>query len=168
MSEPRTSSRFFSFPNPVNETSARAVATGVVLMSVLFLVLRSGWVLVPLTFGFWARVLAGPKFSPLGRIATQVVTPALKINHKFVAGPPKRFAQGVGVVFSTTASILWATGSLGAAQIVIAMLVVAASFEAFLAICFGCIMFAGLMRIGVVPESVCIECSNISLRTKTS
>ena len=172
MAEPRTPStsreRFFSFPNPVNETSARTVATGVVIMSVLFLVLRSGWVLVPLTFGFWARVLAGPKFSPLGRIATQVVTPALKINHKFVAGPPKRFAQGVGVVFSTTASVLWATGALGAAQVVIAMLIVAASFEAFLAVCFGCIMFAGLMRLGVIPEEICVECSNINLRSKTS
>ena len=159
---------FFSFPNPVNETSARTVAAGVVVMGIAFLVLRSGWVLVPLTYGFWARVLAGPKISPLGRIATQVVTPALKIEHRMVAGPPKRFAQAVGVAFSTVASILWITGAIGAAQVVIVMLVIAASFEAFLAICFGCIMFAGLMRIGVIPDEVCAECANISLRTKTS
>jgi hypothetical protein len=92
---------FFSFPHPVNETSARVVAGGVVLMSVLFLILGQGWILIPLTYGFWARVLAGPKISPLGRIATQVVTPRLHIEHRLVAGPPKRFAQGVGVVFST-------------------------------------------------------------------
>lgn len=156
---------FFSFPNPVNETSARIVAGGVVLMGILFLVLGEGWVLVPLTYGFWARVLAGPTISPLGRIATQVVTPRLHVEHRYVAGPPKRFAQGVGVVFSTVASVLWATGNLGAAQLVIAGLVVAASLESFFAVCLGCIVFGWLMRIGVVPDDVCEECNNITLRS---
>lgn len=156
---------FFSFPNPVNETSARVVAGGVVLMGVLFLVVGSGWVLVPLTYGFWARVLAGPTISPLGRIATQVVTPRLHLEHRFVAGPPKRFAQGVGVVFSTVASVLWITGNLGAAQLVIAGLVVAASLESFFAVCLGCIVFGWLMRAGIVPENVCEECNNITLRS---
>lgn len=156
---------FFSFPNPVNETSARIVAGGVVLMGVLFLVLGSGWVLVPLTYGFWARVLAGPTISPLGRIATQIVTPRLHVEHRYVAGPPKRFAQGVGVVFSTVASVLWLTGNLGAAQLVIAGLVVAASLESFFAVCLGCIAFGWLMRIGVVPDDVCEECNNITLRS---
>ena len=45
-----------SFPNPVNETSARLVAAGVVAQAILFLVLREWWVLVPLTYGFLARV----------------------------------------------------------------------------------------------------------------
>ena len=36
----------FSFPDPVNETSARVVAAGVVLEAVLFLVFREGWLLV--------------------------------------------------------------------------------------------------------------------------
>jgi hypothetical protein len=156
---------FFSFPHPVNETSARIVAGGVVAMSVLFLVTQSGWVLVPLTYGFVARVLTGPTMSPLGRIATQVVTPRLKGNHKFVPGPPKRFAQGVGLLFSGAASLLWATGNLGAAQVVIAVLVVAAGLESFFAICLGCIMFGVLMRMGVIPEDICEECSNIHLRS---
>ena len=156
---------FFSFPNPVNETSARIVAGGVVLMGVLFLVLGNGWVLVPLTYGFWARVLAGPTISPLGRIATQLVTPRLNVEHRYVAGPPKRFAQGVGVVFSTVASVLWLTGNLGAAQLVIAGLVVAASLESFFAVCLGCIVFGWLMRIGLVPDDVCEECNNITLRS---
>ena len=84
--------KVFGFPNPVNETSARVVATGVVIMGVIFAVTQSGWVLVPLTYGFIARVLTGPFLSPLGRIATQVVTPRIRREHKFVAGPPKRFA----------------------------------------------------------------------------
>ena len=87
---------FFGFPNPVNETSARIVAAGAVVMGALFVATGNGWILVPLTYGFIARVLSGPKFSPLGLIATQVITPRIKVQHRFVAGPPKRFAQGVG------------------------------------------------------------------------
>ena len=69
--------KIFSFPNPVNETSARIVAGGAVLMGIAFAVTGNGWILVALTYGFVARVLAGPTFSPLGRLATQVITPKL-------------------------------------------------------------------------------------------
>ena len=45
--------QFFRFPDPVNETSARiVVALGVVVQAVAFLVLREGWILVPLVYGF--------------------------------------------------------------------------------------------------------------------
>ena len=101
------SSRIFGFPNPVNERSARWVATGVVLQAVVFLIVRQGWVLIPLTYGFTARVLTGPKLSPLGQLATRVLTPAMKGEGRLVPGPPKRFAQGIGLVFSLGASIAW-------------------------------------------------------------
>ena len=54
----------FSFPNPVNEKAARVVA-GVVLVTVL-VILATGWywLLIPLTYGFWARVLTGSTLSP--------------------------------------------------------------------------------------------------------
>jgi uncharacterized membrane protein YagU involved in acid resistance len=160
--------KIFSFPNPVNETSARVVATGVVIMGLLFAVTQSGWVLIPLTYGFIARVLTGPFLSPLGRIATQVVTPRIHRNHKFVAGPPKRFAQAIGVVFSTTASVLWLAGAHTAATVVILMLVAAAALEAFAGFCLGCVVFAQLMRWNIIPQSVCEECNNISLRANAS
>lgn len=160
--------KVFGFPNPVNETSARVVATGVVVMGIVFVITQSGWVLVPLTYGFVARVLTGPVLSPLGRIATQVVTPRIPIQHKFVAGPPKRFAQAIGVVFSATASVLWLLGAHTAATVVIVMLVVAASLEAFVGFCLGCVVFAQLMRWNVIPQSVCEECNNISLRLNAS
>ncbi len=157
--------RIFSFPNPVNETSARLVAGGVVVQAVLFLVLRQGWVLVPLTVGFVARVLTGPTLSPLGQLATRVLTPRLSVEHRFVPGPPKRFAQGVGMVFTLGASFAWLVGSPAVAYLLISGLIVAASLEAVLALCLGCKVFAGLMRLGVIPASTCAECANLSLRT---
>jgi hypothetical protein len=153
-----------SFPNPVNETSARLVAAGVVLESAAFLTLRQGWLLVPLVYGFVARVLAGPRFSPLARFVTQVVTPRLRVEHRFVPGPPKRFAQGLGVVFSGGAAVAWLAGAPVVAYVLLAMLVVAATLEAVFAVCLGCIVFAGLMRVGLIPESVCTECRDVTAR----
>ena len=151
------------FPNPVNEKAARTVATGVVAMGLLFAITGWGWVLIPLTYGFWARVLTGPKLSPLGQLATRVIAPRLG-EPTLVAGPPKRFAQGVGVVFTSAASVLFLTVGPTPARIVIGLLVVAASIEAFAGLCLGCKAFGLLMNAGLIPESVCEECADISKR----
>ena len=163
-----STSRFFSFPNPVNELSARLVATGVVLQSIAYLVIREWWVLVPLAFGFVARVASGPRVSPLGLLVTRVVVPRLDREPTWVPGPPKRFAQGIGATFSVTALVLESVGADTAAVVVIAMLLVAASLEAFVGFCLGCVMFSGLIRIGIVPESVCVECADITGRLSRS
>lgn len=162
--QPGRLGRLFTFPDPVNETSARLVATGVVLQGVIFLVVREWWVLVPLAVGFLARVAAGPRFSPLGRLVTQVVTPRLHRQHRLVPGPPKRFAQGMGLTFSAAALVAQLSGSHTLAVVLIAGLVVAASLEAFAGVCLGCIAFARLMRWGVIPESVCEACNDIGRR----
>lgn len=160
--------KLLSFPNPVNETSARLVATGVVVIGTTFFVTGNSWILAILTYGFVARVLSGPTLSPLGRLATQVITPRLKVQHRFVPGPPKRFAQGVGAAFTLTASVLFVSGATLSAQIVIAMLVVAAFLEAAFAFCLGCIVFGWLMRLGVIPDDVCEECNNFTARSWTT
>ena len=155
----------FSFPNPVNEYAARTVAAGVVVMAVAAIAFRQPWILIPLAYGFWARVLAGPTLSPLGQLATRVVAPRLPWGPKPVAGPPKRFAQGIGVVFSTTALVLWFGFGLSTATwVVVALLAVAATLESGFGICLGCIAFGYLMRAGVIPDDVCEACSNIALR----
>ena len=159
-----TRSELFSFPNPVNETSARLVASGAVAQGVAFLAVRQWWVLVPLAYGFLARVLSGPRFSPLGQFVTRVVTPRLGVEHRFVPGPPKRFAQGVGLAFSGGALVAWGLGAPVMSYVLVAGLVVAASLEAVFAFCLGCVVFNRLMRIGLIPEDVCLECADISGR----
>ena len=154
-------SKLFSFPNPVNETSARLVAGGVVLQGLAFLVIRQWWVLLPLVFGFLARVLTGPTLSPLGQFVTRVVTPRLPVQHRFVPGPPKRFAQSIGLLFSGGALIAWAADASLVSYILIVGLIGAATLESVFAICLGCIVFNQLIRWGLVPESVCVECAEI-------
>jgi hypothetical protein len=151
----------FSFPNPVNEVSARLVAAGVVVMCALTIAFDLRWATAVIAYGFVARVLTGPTLSPLGQIATRVVTPRLGLRARPVPGPPKRFAQGIGVAFSLTALILTVVGAWTAAEVVLGLLATAAFLESALGLCLGCKAFAVLMRIGVVPEDVCERCNDI-------
>ncbi len=156
------------FPNPVNEVSARLVAAGVVAMGVTFLVLGSGWVLVPLTYGFVARVLTGPTLSPLGQLVTRVVTPRVPPQwYRDVPGPPKRFAQGIGAMLTVGASLAWVAGAPVVTYALVAMVVVAASLEAAVAFCLGCVIFNRLMRWGIIPADVCVACNDLSERLAT-
>ncbi len=156
--------RLFSFPNPVNEVAARIVAGGVLVLAATELATSQRWLLVPLVYGFLARVLTGPKLSPLGLFATKVAVPRLPFAARLVPGPPKRFAQTIGLTVTTAALVAWLTGALGLSDIFIALLIVAATLESVFAICLGCKAFAALMRVGVIPERVCLECADISAR----
>jgi Domain of unknown function (DUF4395) len=150
-----------SFPNPVNEVSARLVAAGVLLMAIVTIALGLEWMTVVIAYGFAARVLAGPTLSPLGQFVTRVVTPGLGVAERPVPGPPKRFAQGIGLTFSLTALVLTLLGEWTAAEVVLALLASAAFLEAALGICLGCKAFALLMRAGAIPEEVCERCNDI-------
>ena len=160
--------RLLSFPNPVNEVAARLVAAGVVALCATILVSRQTWLLIPLAYGFVARVLTGPKLSPLGQLATRVVVPRLPFAAKPVAGPPKRFAQGIGATLSVGALVAALAGATTLAFVLVAMILVAATLESVFAICLGCKIFAALMRVGVIPASVCADCADISGRLAAS
>jgi hypothetical protein len=154
-------SALFSFPNPVNEISARLVAAGVVLMCLLTVVLGLRWATVVIAYGFVARVLTGPTLSPLGQFVTRVVTPRLGLAERPVPGPPKRFAQGIGAAFSLTALVLTGLGDWTAAVVFLGLLATAALLESAFGLCLGCRAFAVLMRAGVVPEEICARCNDI-------
>lgn len=155
--------RIVGFPDPVNEIAARIVATGVVALAVTYLVTRSPVVLAVLAYGFVARVVTGPTLSPLGRMASSVLAPRFG-PPRLVPGPPKRFAQAMGVTFTVGALVAHALGAGTVAVALIAGLTVAASLEAALGLCLGCKIFGLLMRLGVIPESVCAACADLSLR----
>jgi hypothetical protein len=159
----------FAFPNPVNEVSARLVAGGVLLMAVVALVLGQHWLLIPLAYGFLARVATGPTLSPLGQVVTKGVTPRLGVEPKFVPGPPKRFAQAIGATLTVSALVLfYGFGATTAADVLLGLLVVAATLESVFAYCLGCKIFALLMRTGIIPDDVCEECNDIWARGRTA
>ena len=158
---------FFRFPDPVNETSARLVAAFVVAEAVVFLVTREAWMLVPLTYGFLARVATGPTLSPVGQFVTRVATPQVEgrirgrnpdFRSRQVPGRPKRFAQAIGLAFTASASIAWVLDARAAALALIGLLAVAATLEAAFAICLGCIAYSAIWG--------CADCDDISERLR--
>jgi hypothetical protein len=159
----------FGFPNPVNEKAARAVAGGVLVLSVLTIALAATlghgwlWITAGIAYGFVARVLTGPTLSPLGQIATRFVAPRLGAP-KQVPGPPKRFAQGIGALVTVLATALVAIGAYPAVYALLGLMVVFTTLESVFAICAGCIIFGWLMRAGVIPDDVCAECADITAR----
>ena len=153
------------FPDPVNEVSARVVASGVVVLGLATIVLDQPWLSAVIAYGFVARVATGPTLSPLGQLATRVVTPRLGVEPHYVPGPPKRFAQAIGAVLSVTASVLaLGLGLPAAGYAVLGALMVAAGLEAALGLCLGCKFFALLMRVGVIPREVCERCEDLGWR----
>jgi hypothetical protein len=151
-----------SFPNPVNETSARLVAGSVAVLAVLTVAFQQGWLIPVLAYGFLARALTGPTLSPLGLLATRVVTPRLRVRHRYAPGPAKRFAQTIGAAFTVTATLLYyAWGMHTAAFVLVGAIAVFASLESAFGLCIGCRAFYLGMRLGLVPPSVCEDCARV-------
>ena len=68
-----TMNNLFDFPNPVNEYAARTVAFMVLVLSIMTLIFASPWLAAILFYGFLARVLTGPKLSPMGLLSTKII-----------------------------------------------------------------------------------------------
>ena len=122
----------FSFPDPVNDYAARFVAAMVVILTLSFLVTANIWVLIFILYGFLARVLTGPTLSPIGLIATKILVPLFGNPEKLVPGPPKRFAQAIGLVFSAAALIALLFSEISVTRYLIGILGFFASLEAFI------------------------------------
>ncbi len=153
----------FGFPALVNEKAARTVAAGVA--SIGLLMLLTGWsvLVLALAVGFALRVASGPRFSPLGLLATRVVAPRLG-QARVVPGPPKRFAQCVGLALTVTAAVAGLGFGLDAVQDgLIGALVTFAVLESVLGFCAGCWVFGHLIRYGLIPQQTCATCADISL-----
>jgi Domain of unknown function (DUF4395) len=151
------------FPRTINEKAARVVAGVVALTALTALLVPAHWLAIPLAYGFWARVLTGPRLSPLGALASRVIAPRLG-EPKIVSGPPKRFAQAMGAAITTAAVVALALGAGGAVELLLVLLVAAATLESVLAFCVGCRIFGLLMRAGVIPDEICAECGDIWAR----
>ncbi len=111
------------FPRTINEKAARTVAGVVAVTGLVALLVPAHWLVIPLAYGFWARVLTGPRLSPLAALASRVIAPRLGAPRE-VAGPPKRFAQGMGAAITTAATVAFLAGAGTAVSVLLVALVV--------------------------------------------
>ena len=155
------------FPRVVDDVTIRLVATVVLVLAIAALALHQWWIYAVLAVDFTLRTAFGPRASPLALGVQRFLRPRVKAPKRPTAGPPKRFAAGVGAALTAMAAALWALGVAGPVVVTIgAVMIVFPALEAVLGLCVGCKVFAALMKLGIVPEEICLECADISLRQR--
>jgi hypothetical protein len=157
------------FPRVVDDVTVRLIAAVVLVLAIAALSLHQWWIYAVLAVDFTLRVAFGPKASPVAQGVQRLVRPRVSAAKRPTPGPPKRFAAGIGAVLTTVAAVLWAPGIASPVVVTIgAVMIVFPALESILGICVGCKAFAVLMKLGVVPEEICLECADISLRQRQS
>lgn len=161
------------FPAVVDDVTVRLVAAVVLVLAVTALAAQQWWLYAVLTVDFALRAVLGPRLSPIAQLVTTLIRPYVAVAARPTAGAPKRFAASIGAVLTTTATACWvvgvvtdASGALVAVTAVGVIMVIFPALEAVAGVCVGCHAFAGLMRLGVIPEEVCLECSDITRRQR--
>ena len=154
------------FPRVVDDVTVRLIAAVVLVLAILALALHQWWIYAVLAVDFTLRTTFGPKASPVAGIIQRLVRPLVSAPKRPTAGPPKRFAAGIGAMLTTVATVLWVLGVAGPVVVTIGVVMIVFPFlEAVFGLCVGCTMFAVLMKLGIVPEEICLECADISLRS---
>jgi hypothetical protein len=156
--------RISRFPSIVDEVTVRLTAALVLVLAVVALAAHAWWLYAVLAVDFLLRAGWGPSWSPLARVAQKLLRPRLATRPRYTAGPPKRFAATIGAVFTVAATVLWLAGTTIPVVLIGAVMVVFPALESLAGICVGCIVFGWLMRVGLIPDSVCVECADISRR----
>lgn len=164
---------FSRFPAVVDEVTVRLIAGVVLAVGVVALATQQWWLLAVLAIDFTLRAVVGPQVSPVARLVQAWIRPRLATPNRPTAGAPKRFAASIGAAMTGAATVLWlvslATGSSAALTAVVVIAVVMVAFpalESVFGLCVGCKLFGGLMRLGLVPEEICLDCADITRRQR--
>jgi hypothetical protein len=153
------------FPRVADDVTVRLIASVVLVLAMAAFALQQWWIYPVLALDFILRTALGPRASPIARGVQRFVRPRVRAVRRPTAGPPKRFAAGIGAVLTTVAAALWALGLADPVVMTIGLImVVFPALEAIVGLCVGCKVFGVLMKLGVVPEEICLECADISLR----
>ncbi|CAM9250730.1 unnamed protein product, partial [Ectocarpus fasciculatus] len=167
MQDGLTMETFFSFPNPINNAESRLHGCLTTLYVPIALILAwqgVPWLWVWITFGYTARLLCGPRLDPQAFFVLFVLRPFVVdklglIENDFTAGPPKRFAQAIGLMFAASCMVL-AFCKQNVAMACLAAGLFGASFLAgFVDFCIACAIFGMAVRAKIVPDDVCEACS---------
>lgn len=159
------------FPSTVDDVTVRLVAAVVLVVGLVALLTQQWWLYALLAVDFTVRAAVGPRWSPVARGVQRWVRPRVRALPVPTAGAPKRFAATIGAVMTVSATALWvawlvtdAGWALTAVVVIGVIMAVFPALESILGFCVGCAIFAGLMRVGLVPEEICLECADISRR----
>lgn len=128
-------------PAQVDQAVVRSNALLTIVVSAVAIATAQWWITALLAVDFFVRGVLNPRVSVLSMLSGRVLAPLLPFPRKKIFFPPKRFAARVGLVFATTATVLFALGVPAVAIGVLVTLIVFAALECFLNICMGCIVY---------------------------
>lgn len=149
----------FRFPGIVNGVAARFIGLQAFCCCAVTLHLSeqrwTGWMMLALACDFLIRLFLGCMASPVGFLATVLSGP---FEPRLASGSPKQFATFLGLCFSGVTAALLLSGHTVAGAVVAAMLLGAAGLEAFCNFCAGCLIFRGMVWLGVfASEDPCMK-----------
>ncbi|MDO3625457.1 DUF4395 domain-containing protein [Mucilaginibacter sp. BT774] len=130
----------------MNENKARVTAFFVLLLGGTFLITNSWVIMAFLVIDFLLRANNLGKYSLLA-ILSDVVIKQFNIKNKPTDRAPKRFAAGVGLLFTAGILILTLLNLTTAVLIVTSVLILFAFLEAFLGFCAGCRVYSMLNKL---------------------
>ncbi len=131
-------------PHRIDENIARLTALSVLVLTIVGLVLKSPLLMALLAADFALRAFGFSRFSPL-RLVAGWENKLLALPPKFTDGAPKRFAAGVGMLFSAAIALAfaleWYTSGLGIGAVLLAC----AFLESAMNFCVGCYVYTFLL-----------------------
>jgi hypothetical protein len=148
-------------PAPYPVVNERAVRAGAGLMFVagFFSFMQAFYLqnydfiqffVVVFLFDFTLKVFAGPRWSPVSRLAQWIVR---RQTPEYVGAIQKRFAWSIGFMLASTMTILlFLFGVVGPVNLIICAVCLTFMFmESAFGICAGCTLYQWLQRWGVIP-----------------
>jgi hypothetical protein len=129
----------------INENKARLTAFFVLVLGTVFLVTGLWLIIAFLILDFLLRVNNRGKYSLLA-IFSDVAISQLKIKNKPTDRAPKRFAAGVGLLFTTCMLIVTLLHLTILTIIITAVLLFFAFLESFVGFCAGCYAYSLLQK----------------------
>ena len=131
----------------MNENKARLTALFVLILGTVFLITGLWFIMAFLVIDFLLRVNNLGKYSLLA-ILSDVVIKQLKIKNKPTDRAPKRFAAGVGLVF-TLGILIFTLLHLDTATLLATLVLLLFAFlESFVGFCAGCYVYSMLQKFG--------------------
>ncbi|CAM9588363.1 unnamed protein product, partial [Ectocarpus sp. 13 AM-2016] len=162
-----TMKTFFPFPSPANNAESRlhaCLASLYVPVASYFAWQEVPWLWVPITYGYIARVVCEPRLNPQAFFILFVLRPFVVdklglVENRFTPGPPKRFAQSIGLVFAASSVVLAFLKQYLAMEVVAAGLPGASFLSVFCNFCIACIILGMAARFKILPATLCEACN---------
>ncbi|MBW6488289.1 DUF4395 domain-containing protein [Sulfurimonas sp.] len=129
----------------VDQNVVRIMAGLVSAIGVIFIISPQLWLLAILLYDFLVRSLSYKNASPLFHLA-RLIAKTLGLKKEDIDAGPKEFALKMGFVFVFISFLMFASGEVVVAALVVAVLVICAFLEVAFNYCIGCQIYILLKR----------------------